>query len=109
MPTPPQIRDVRDAFNKGYAAHWRASGIDVLLCPPFPGPACPHDTARYWGYTAVYNILDYPGIVFPSGLKADASVDVKTPRTDFIADAENSDEYNHRICGFAKVMPTDDR
>lgn len=92
------IRRERDEYRKEYAEHWRASDLDVLLMPPFPGTACPHDTARYWGYTAVYNHLDYPGIVFPTGLVADPELDPKPERTDFINDPEGSDEYNHSIC-----------
>jgi amidase len=37
----------------------------VILCPPSFGAATPHDQSRYWGYTAHWNLLDYPGVVFP--------------------------------------------
>lgn len=39
--------------------------MDVILCPPSFGAATPHDQSRYWGYTAQWNLLDYPGAVFP--------------------------------------------
>lgn len=36
----------------------------------------PHDQSRYWGYTAIWNLLDYPGAVFPV-TTVDPTKDVK--------------------------------
>ena len=60
----------RDAYRTEYSKHWNSFRIDVLLCPVGPGPAPRHDTAKYWGYTAQWNLLDYPAAVFPTGLRA---------------------------------------
>ncbi|KAH7917723.1 hypothetical protein BV22DRAFT_1025883 [Leucogyrophana mollusca] len=77
---------MRDTFR-------RAQCCDVVLCPRFHGTASRHVTAKYRGnYTAIWNILDYPGIAFLHGLKADPSVasisDVGSP-------IGESDNYNH--------------
>lgn len=37
----------------------------MILCPPSFGAATPHGQSRYWGYTANWNLLDYPAVVFP--------------------------------------------
>ena len=50
--------------------------MDVILCPAYPTPAPLHDTSRYWGYTSIWNLLDYPGVVFPV-TKVDLERDVK--------------------------------
>ncbi|KAH7928818.1 amidase [Leucogyrophana mollusca] len=71
-----QLHDKRDSFRREYSDHWNKIGCDVVLCPPFLGTASRHDTAKYWSYTAIWNLLDYPGAVFPSGLAADPSIDV---------------------------------
>ncbi|KAK6538563.1 hypothetical protein TWF694_010142 [Orbilia ellipsospora] len=55
----------RDDFRKEYLARWLNAGIDVLLCPVGPGVAPRLGTARYWGYTSLWNLLDYPAAVFP--------------------------------------------
>lgn len=50
-------------------------GVDVILCPTYVGVASELGTAQYWLYTSTWNILDQPGAVFPTGLKADPKVD----------------------------------
>ncbi|KAF2031362.1 amidase [Setomelanomma holmii] len=55
----------REAYRKEYALHWNKYGIDALLCPVGPGVAPKHNTAKYWSYTSQWNLLDYPGLVFP--------------------------------------------
>ena len=68
--------------------------VDVVLCPVGPGCAPPHDCARYWAYTSQWNLLDYPCLIFPTGLQcgvedeADAGY---TPRN-------AQDEYNRNLC-----------
>ncbi|KAF1933707.1 amidase [Didymella exigua CBS 183.55] len=64
----------REAYRKEYALHWKKHGIDALLCPVGPGVAPKHNTARYWSYTSQWNLLDYPGLVFPVD-KVDKRVD----------------------------------
>lgn len=55
----------REAYRKEYALHWNKHGVDALLCPVGPGVAPKHNTAKYWSYTSQWNLLDYPGVVFP--------------------------------------------
>lgn len=59
-------RLTRDAFRTAFAAHWNAQDVDIVICPAFVGPACAHDTAWYWNYTAFWNYVDYPGVVVPT-------------------------------------------
>lgn len=61
----------REEYRRAYAHAWTKTGeqdgqeIDVIIGPPSFGAAMPHDQSRYWGYTANWNLLDYPGVVFP--------------------------------------------
>lgn len=56
----------KQKYRKQYLAHWVESGLpDAVIAPVFPGSACKHRTAKYWGYTAQWNLLDYPALVFP--------------------------------------------
>lgn len=46
-------------------------GVDFILCPAYVGVAPVLYEAQYWNYTAVWNVLDLPAVVFPSGMVAE--------------------------------------
>lgn len=95
----------REAYRSAYVKVWNetATGtnekgelegmVDVILCPVGPGVAPPLDCSRYWGYTAQWNILDYPALVFPV-TKADPAVD--TIREEY-RPMNEKDAYNHDL------------
>jgi amidase len=66
-----QLRFQRDQFRFKCMDRWNAQDVDVVIGPAFVGPACAHDTALYWTYTSYYNLVDYPGVVFPTPIKAE--------------------------------------
>ena len=67
----------RDAYREEYANLWNSTAtskgpygnlegmVDVILCPVGPSAAPKIDTAKWWGYTSQWNLLDYPALVFP--------------------------------------------
>lgn len=67
-----ELKAQRDEYRAKYAAHWNATAtdgsreVDVILCPTAPGVAPQHETAKYWGYTSQWNLLDYPAVSFPA-------------------------------------------
>ncbi|KPI35894.1 putative amidase [Cyphellophora attinorum] len=65
------MRFERDTFRTEYAKAWNAQDVDVVLGPCHVGPAAAHDTARFWTYTGFWNFVDYPGLVFPTPIKAE--------------------------------------
>jgi len=67
------MRGERDQFRIAFAQSWHAQDVDVVLGPAFVGAASAHDTAFYWTYTSLYNFVDYPGVVFPTPVKAEAN------------------------------------
>lgn len=67
-----QMRFERDQFRIAFAKAWNEQDVDVVIGPCFVGPACAHETAFYWTYTSLYNFVDYPGVVFPTPIKAEA-------------------------------------
>jgi amidase len=72
-----QLVNARDEYRREYLQYWNNNYVDVLLCPWGSGVAFRHNTARYWGYSAIWNLLDYPSMVFPTGEFVDPDVDVK--------------------------------
>lgn len=65
----------RDAYRDTYHALMKSRDVDFILCPVYVGAAAVMGESQYWNYTAIWNILDYPGVVFPSGLIVDPELD----------------------------------
>ncbi|KAJ4250116.1 hypothetical protein NW762_011926 [Fusarium torreyae] len=63
------MRRERDEFRWAFAQSWQDQDVDIILGPAFVGPASAHDTALYWNYTSLYNLVDYPGVVIPTPIK----------------------------------------
>lgn len=95
----------REAYKTAYAEKWNARAtatdaaddmdgmVDVILCPAGPGAAPPFDSAKYWGYTAQWNILDYPALVFPVS-RANPPPEEALKHHDFLS---QQDEDNFRL------------
>ncbi|CAM1510684.1 Fc.00g010190.m01.CDS01 [Cosmosporella sp. VM-42] len=73
------MRRERDDFRCAFAERWHEQDVDVVLGPAFVGPACAHDTAFYWSYTSLYNLVDYPGVVIPTPIRSEAGEQYQTP------------------------------
>ncbi|KAJ9214933.1 hypothetical protein DTO166G4_3525 [Paecilomyces variotii] len=94
-----------EEYRRAYAKQWNdtATGldsdgnpvgmVDVLLCPVGPGAAPPINEAKYWGYTAQWNLLDYPAAVFPV---TRVIPDVDTVESDYKPRNEK-DEHNYKL------------
>lgn len=75
-----QMRLDRDAYRAAFIEHWESQEVDFVIAPCFVGPASKHDTAFYWNYTALWNFVDYPGIVLPTPVKVEGqNSSEKTP------------------------------
>jgi hypothetical protein len=71
------------AFRKTFLERFRALNLDALLCPAGPTPGTLHGTAKYWAYTSLFNLNDWPAAVFPTGLFVGGGADeVGVPQYD---------------------------
>ena len=61
-------REIRE-YQKMYLSHWQESGVDALILPvqPYVGlrPREWVKSSQYIGYSAIWNLLDYTGLVMP--------------------------------------------
>lgn len=63
-------------FKAAMQEAWDAQGWDVVICPCAPMAGVPHDFPVWWGYTTVWNLLDYPSVVLPvKGFESNAADD----------------------------------
>ncbi|KAL6797860.1 amidase signature domain-containing protein [Trichoderma sp. SZMC 28013] len=65
--SPEGLKEARDGFRQEYSDHWNQFDVDVVLAPIYPSVAGPHGATRYWGYTAIWNLLQYPAVAMPAG------------------------------------------
>ncbi|KAL4738886.1 amidase signature domain-containing protein [Aspergillus similis] len=65
----------RDIYRDDYHALMKSHGVDFILCPAYVGVASVLGESHYWNYTAIWNILDQPAAVFPSGLYVNPQLD----------------------------------
>jgi amidase len=96
-----------------FAEHWNKTGrwceedgawqdfVDAVICPVMPGVANRHNTSKYFGYTAVWNVVDYPALAFPAG-RVDARRDAKRARSGFLSE---DDEENWDLCKLSVPRP----
>ncbi|KAK7002477.1 amidase domain-containing protein [Favolaschia claudopus] len=86
----------REALRAEYLQHFNSQCVDVVLCPAGAGPAPALGTCKYWGYTNIWNFVDYPAAVFPTGLYSDPSTDLQdaAPRT-YMSEADKQNYENY--------------
>ena len=65
--TTSQLNTQLDMLRTLYARQWNAAGVDAIICPANPSVASVHDESRYWGYSCVWNALDFSVAVIPTG------------------------------------------
>ncbi|KAL2862797.1 amidase signature domain-containing protein [Aspergillus lucknowensis] len=69
----------REEYRADYHRTMNEHGVDFILCPPYTGAASEIGTGQYWHYTAIWNILDQPAVIFPTRLVTDPQVDKVDP------------------------------
>lgn len=98
-------RAARDDFRARYCKHWNEANVDVVIAPVTPGTAQPLDSSRYWGYTAVWNLMDYPAISFPAS-KMIGGYPKKLSDIPYVPKNElEEDIYNYYDAEIAQQMP----
>lgn len=101
----------KEAYREEYAHHWNAVGadeekgeqkhdgtlpafkpygckVDILISPVAPYIASPHGKSKYWSYTSLWNLLDYPALSVPTPTIVDEQMDVKSNRESFMSDID---------------------
>ena len=58
----------RNEIRQLYYDYFNSLHLDVILSPTGPAPAQPVGTTKYWAYTSMWNLMDWPAAVFPTGL-----------------------------------------
>lgn len=65
----------RDYYRKTTLQQMAALDVDFIVSPAYVSVAAKPETIHYWGYTNLWNILDYPNVVLPTKLSCDPALD----------------------------------
>lgn len=70
-----KLAGIRDKYRNIYQDKMNSEKIDFILSPTYVNVAPKLGTAHYGGYTQVWNILDHPCVIFPTGLRCNPKLD----------------------------------
>ncbi|CAI5760247.1 unnamed protein product [Candida verbasci] len=94
-----QLNIIRDKLRTEYTRYLVDNKIDFILSPTYNNVA-PHSEEIYnWSYTGLYNILDFPTLVFQSGVFQDPNVDRWTEedlKYEYRSDLEKLENENYK-------------
>lgn len=62
-----KLNAARSRIQKVYHNLWIDNRLDAIMLPPAPTTATPLDQWDAISYTALWNFLDYPAVILPTG------------------------------------------
>lgn len=96
------LNQEREQYRREHDALMEERGVDFILGPAYMGAGALQGSAKYAHYTSIWNALDLPSAVLPSGLGCDKDVDARdgsySPRSDV-------EEEEWRACKFFYYPP----
>ncbi|RMZ75560.1 hypothetical protein DV737_g5233, partial [Chaetothyriales sp. CBS 132003] len=103
-----QLHLERNKLCQEYVDRWAETGIDGIVSPTTPFSTVEHGKFEHVAYTAIWNVLDYSAVSFPSGFSADKDQDVV--RGEFLPlsdiDKQLNEEYNpSAVDGMPSIDP----
>lgn len=70
-----KLNVIRDLLRQEYTDYLNANKVDFILGPAYNNVAPLPEAVYNWSYTALYNILDFPSLLFQTGMFQDPTVD----------------------------------
>lgn len=88
------LNAARSKVKNEFQKFWLDHELDALLYPPASTTATPLDEWKCITYTMLWNLLDYPALIIPTGIVTDQDVvdDVDT------AMLGEEDQQNYKLC-----------
>lgn len=90
------LQDERDVYKDEYHVLIKQRGVDFILSPTYSGVAAVTGESQYWNYTAIWNLVDLPSAVFPSGITVDLTADALTEQDKQYVPRDEVDEREWR-------------
>ncbi|ODV60304.1 putative amidase [Ascoidea rubescens DSM 1968] len=71
-----ELNGTRNKLRQEYTDLLNDLDIDFVISPSYVNSVPKPNQVYYWGYTSLWNILDFPTTVFPTGLFQDPELDI---------------------------------
>jgi amidase len=85
-----------EAWSKTASTTSTGRPMDGLICPVAASAGIPHDFPLWWGYTSLFNLIDYPSIVLPlKKVRINAEQDAKDEN--YVPKSNPFDVANHDL------------
>ncbi|GMF99294.1 unnamed protein product [[Candida] boidinii] len=95
----------RDQLRNEYQELMDERGVDFILTPAYLGVASELGTTTYWNYCAYWNLLDHPGLVFPTGLFQDPEIDTVPVRESYLSEKDEFESKKYQDASVFKGAP----
>ncbi|OWB56005.1 catalytic activity protein [[Candida] boidinii] len=95
----------RDQLRNEYQELMDERGVDFILTPAYLGVASELGTTTYWNYCAYWNLLDQPGLVFPTGLFQDPEIDTVPVRETYWSEKDEFESKKYHDANVFKGAP----
>lgn len=70
-----ELNSIRDSLKQEYLEFMNENNIDFIISPAYNNVAPKLEEVYNWSYTSLWNILDFPTLVFQTGLFVDSEKD----------------------------------
>lgn len=91
------LKQEREKYQREHDALMKERGVDFILGPAYVGAGALQGGAKCHHYTSIWNMLDLPSVVLPTGLRCNKNVDV---RDETYNARTNIDEEERRACEY---------
>jgi amidase len=73
-------------------------GVDAVICPTAPSASYRKGEGRYFGYTGVWNVLDYAVTVVRTRTRCDAQLDARIEKKQPLNDFDKAVANDCKLC-----------
>lgn len=70
-----QLNVIRDQLKQEYTDYMNDNGVDFIISPTYSNVAPRPEEVYNWSYTSLFNLIDFPTLVFQTGLFQDPHID----------------------------------
>ncbi|EEA23642.1 hypothetical protein EYB25_006364 [Talaromyces marneffei] len=100
-----ELQIARESYSDAWRKLWVEHNLDVVVAPGAQNTAVPHDTYGWPPYTVMWNVLDYPACIIPTG-KASKELDPEPMKVeDAVQPSYDPSAVDRAPCAIQVIAP----